>query len=439
MVGGEAHFEIVLRERGPDGRLRENGRRALRVKSDVDRRVGRTLQQAIMQEFLEHFLVAAVGDEHLGVGVGGRLPGHARQQFDLGYAVEERHDHRLDRHDRAVDRAGVAPGLEIVRRADMHAGQGRGLVGVIAVADDLRHRLHQRTEIEVGRRVVGGVAAEHEEGLDRAGLQRGGKGLDGRGAGGLHGHKVDRRTEIAELRVHRVSEHVDRDGLVRPGDHEAGAGVLPQVLGALRNPVRVDLQSLGQRCEIFRPEHLVRHGGREGEHLAAGDAQAVVGHAAGKRETALGDIQAVHLVFLLRDAAALGEFAGVVERAGLGVEEVGVEREDALGLRETVDRLHVLAERGLRGRNRRLVLHRLVLGPDGARENLLQLRDEARAGRRGGFVGEERQAFATAGVGPVDFRQQLVHPVVGQRVAALRVAGGTLRIVEIKDRGLGEQ
>ena len=116
--------------------------------------------------------------------------------------------------------------------------------------------------------------------------------------------------------------------------------------------------------------------------MAAGEAQAVIGHRTDERKGALDGVEAVHRIVFFDDLATLGELAAVVERVRFGLEEIGVNRDDALGLGELVNRLHVLTKSGLRGGGGGFVLGGFVFGPDSLGELLGQLGDERGAGRR---------------------------------------------------------
>ena len=77
------------------------------------------------------------------------------------------------------------------------------------------------------------------------------------------------------------------------------------------------------------PAHPLRkdyplRGRGEREHVAAGEAEAVIRHAARQGERALRHVEAVYRVVFRLHATALGELAGVVEAAGFGVEEIRV-------------------------------------------------------------------------------------------------------------------
>jgi hypothetical protein len=129
VVGDEADLEVVLGERPPawgflaTAASRRTAHRGSKAPSSGPA-VGRALEQAVVQEFLKRLLASrpcvAVMVSKTSVG-SGRFPRRRPRASTStsGQAVEERQDHRLDRHDRAVDRAGIAPGLEIMRRRDM--------------------------------------------------------------------------------------------------------------------------------------------------------------------------------------------------------------------------------------------------------------------------------------------------------------------------------
>ena len=74
-------------------------------------------------------------------------------------------DQRLDRHERAVARAGIAPRLEKMCGGQVPGGLARRLVGVQSQPDRRLDSLHQCGEIEVGRCVISGVAPEDDQGF----------------------------------------------------------------------------------------------------------------------------------------------------------------------------------------------------------------------------------------------------------------------------------
>ncbi len=189
--------------------------------------------------------------------------------------------------------------------------------------------------------------------------------------------------DVAEGGVDGVGEGVDLRGEVRAGDDDAASAVREEVGGAGVEPrvLVFEIESGGERGECIGLGDTDVERGDEGQHVAAGKAQAVVGHGAGERERALDGVEAVHRVVAFLDFATLGEFAGIVERAGLGVEKVGVDGDDARGFGKLVAGFDVgVAERGLRGGGRWFVLNGFVFGPGGSGEFFAQRGNEAGAG-----------------------------------------------------------
>ena len=64
-------------------------------------------------------------------------------------------------------------------------------------------------------------------------------------------------------------------------------------------------------------------------------------------------------------AAGRGELAGVADVAGAGGEEIGIEREDDVGVLDAIIRIDGLAEGHARARTRRVRSGRLILMPLG--------------------------------------------------------------------------
>ena len=180
-------------------------------------------------------------------------------------------------------------------------------------------------------------------------------------------------------------------------------------------------------------------GARERVDLARLERQPVIGAATGDRGGRFGHVEAAQAIGLGVDAATGGERPRVLhaERV-LRSQEVGVEREDDVGLFEVVDRLDVVAK-GQPGAGagvvagRRLPLDPLRVGMGG--EHLLDLGGQ---GRRVDGLGEDAQSGALAG-GLA--RQRAAHGG-HERAPGLDPAqlGDGLRavgIVEREDRRLG--
>ena len=166
----------------------------------------------------------------------------------------------------------------------------------------------------------------------------------------------------------------------------------------------------------------------------------MIRHAAGEAEATLHDVEAVHRVIARLHAAALGELARVQETAGLGVEEIGIEADDALGLGEMVEGLDVATEGGAGGGRGRLVLHRLKLRPDGPGKLGLQLAQQAGPGRGAGLLRKKREAFATVGRGGLAEAGQQRGHLGGRGVHTLDgVLDDAVRIVKVEHGSLGQQ
>lgn len=114
MVAVKHDFKIVLRQ----GHRRRGGKRS---SDDVanERRISRlgrgARQKTVVQEFLPGFLeVSGPGERAEGltcdvVPLGRSGTAEMREDFDLAQAVKQRRDQRLDRNQRAVAGAGIAP------------------------------------------------------------------------------------------------------------------------------------------------------------------------------------------------------------------------------------------------------------------------------------------------------------------------------------------
>ena len=121
--------------------------------------------------------------------------------------------------------------------------------------------------------------------------------------------------------------------------------------------------------------------------------QPMIGAGAGRGRHALERVEPVHAVGALGPAPR-GEIARVAQTARAAAEEVGVEREDDVGLVDAVLRLDVLAERELRAGAGVLAARRIPLVPlrgGKAREQIADLRGERRRAHR---LGQDPQAGA---------------------------------------------
>jgi hypothetical protein len=301
------------------------------------------------------------------VGLGGEDAEHLVGRAPL----VERRDERLRERHRAVERAGVPPALERVRRRDVPVRQVRGFVHVGAVVGDEGDPREALGKPEIDRRGEHRVAAEDHEQLDLPGVHRSDQLVErGRLVGRLRldgGAVGDRRADVAERLVHRVGQRVDRRRLVLAGDDGRPAAVRLEIarhrsdpLGHARGVGPRHARTLARGGAADRRRQLAR----EAFDLARAQRQAVIRLRAGQRRAALDDIQAVHLLVVVGHPPAGREVLLVAHVAGPARQEVGVERHDHIGLVEVADRRPLGA--GLLCAEARAVAgHRVPLVPAG--------------------------------------------------------------------------
>jgi hypothetical protein len=123
-----------------------------------------------------------------------------------------------------------------------------------------------------------------------------------------------------------VAEGVHRRRLARAGQHQGAPAVALEV-----RRHRPGLAA-GREGGLGRDgAQGAGHGPGEGHHLRAPHAEAVVGHGSGDGESRLGQVEPVHR---LAGLAPAGELAGEPQRVARPGQEVGVQREDDVGLVE---------------------------------------------------------------------------------------------------------
>ena len=122
------------------------------------------------------------------------------------------------------------------------------------------------------------------------------------------------------------------------------------------------------------------------------------------------------------------------------MKKIGVERENAFGLGEPINRLHVGSEGSLRSGERRLVRNRLVFGPNGLRQRQTKFFENSRTSRRRRLVGQESEASPLGrGMILAHIRQKLIDGSSREHGGALGVSRSPIGIVKIEDRSLSEQ
>ena len=365
-----------------------------------------------------------------------------RERLDRALAPEEREDERLDDGQRPVARPRVAPGLEEVGERRVPRGERRRLVEVRAEVDDLLGLLRGVGEAEVGRRVVGGVAAEHDERLHLARPERGDERAE---AVAVRQERVlrlvvrDGRALVPERRVHRGDGRVDRRRLSRPGEHQRGAAVVEEVLHERAQEGGVEAVHGGSRRRRVdveaRRSQVGEEARRERRNEARAEAEAVVGVGTGDRQHGLDRPQTAHLVLRPADAPAGGEAARVADHLRVGVEEVGVDREDRARLLEPVHGEERPPERPGDALVHVSLAGGLVDDETGARELRPERRREAEERRGRGGRQEEGEA-----VSPF-VRARPLRPARDERGPARRLAApphgrGAVGVVEVEDRRL---
>jgi hypothetical protein len=332
-------------------------------------------------------------------------------------------------------------------------GEDRRLVEVSREADAGGDLLQRVGEGGIGRRVVGRVAAEDDEGVDLAAVDVDGERLDAHRlvrlvrVGRLV--QVNDRAEVREPLVEGVSEGVDARRLAR-ADHDDAAAAVGDELGAdLVEPLGVDTfgrlaggDGPGERAHVdpLAREHLAERQ-EVALDVTGGEAQAVVRVGARGREVRLHHVEAAHAVGRLVQLARQGEAARVAQHARLRLEEVAVERDDDLRLGEVVDHRDRategdaaafagvrFADGGVRveGRLGELRLHRVA---------------EAEEGRADGRLAEEAELRAAVGREGLELVAYGALELLGLGDDALLAVdhadvAGAVGIVELEDRRL---
>ena len=154
------------------------------------------------------------------------MPGEQRDEFHRALAVVKRRDQRLDDADGAVVGAGIAPGFEFVRLVHVPVAEFGGFVLIEPVVNAQRDliALERVGEVEIGGRVVGGIAAEDHQQIDFARAHVGDEVLDRLGLVdrvGVDGIGVeDGCADVAELVIDGVGQGVDARRLMIADDYQ---------------------------------------------------------------------------------------------------------------------------------------------------------------------------------------------------------------------------
>ena len=252
---------------------------------------------------------------------------------------------------------------------------------------------------EVGRRVVDRVDVEQQQQLDLPGVHRRHQiaqrlGLvDRRRRDRLGVH--DRHPVGAERGVDRRRQQVDDGRLPVAGDDDAAALVRLQVAhhGGDQRLVRLHADR-----RPHRQAEPARDAERELGDLGRAQRLAVIRHGAGVGGRGLDHVQAVHRSAAGVDVPLAGEVLHVAHHARPAAEEVGVERQDAVGPVEAVLDVERAPEGGARRRLRVVAVDRLVAVPGRLRVLGQQLVHQPHGGRRADVAGEDAQPGALRGL-----------------------------------------
>ncbi len=211
---------------------------------------------------------------------------------------------------------------------------------------------------------------------------------------------------------------------------EVGGNRVDEGLGAGRRTAR-----------DTRHTELGGDGAREGFHLAGLHRDAMIGAATGDRRGRFGDVETAHALGRGVETAARGEGARVLHAEGvLGGEEIAVEREDHVRLREVVHGLDVFAERGAGAGADVVARGRFPLNPLGLRmrgENLLDLRGERRRVHR--LREDAEPGAAGRGLGREGAADGADEAAPGTHLTELGGGARAVRVVEGQNRRLREE
>jgi hypothetical protein len=205
----------------------------------------------------------------------------------------------------------------------------------------------------------------------------------------------DGPTGVREEAVQGVRDRVDFGRLRVPGDHDAAAPVAEKVRrDGARERVRGETSSgLGGAGRSSHAD-LRRHGPGERFDVPRGERLPVVGAGAGRGHRTLDDVEAVDRPAGGAPAAPCGELPRQARLRRAARQEIRVERQDHVRVRETVDRVDRLAERQPRAVSGVVPRRRLPLVPLRFGERRGEHGELPRQRRRGDRFGQDPQARA---------------------------------------------
>ncbi len=161
------------------------------------------------------------------------------------------------------------------------------------------------------------------------------------------------------------------------GHDDRPAAMRLQILGDGRDPLGLRSDRPARPACPPAPTAAAR-AARKSFDIRGPDRQPVLGLRPRQRRRALDHVEPIHLLRVVGDAAAIGEIPRVAHHRGPEPEEIGVERDDDVGLVEVVDRVARRAGRLAEAQPSAIGRDWIVLMPRGLRVFLQNRREELR-------------------------------------------------------------
>ncbi len=213
-----------------------------------------------------------------------------------------------------------------------------------------------------------------------------------------------------------------------------------EVLADCGDPFVIDRSNRAGRDRL-RPTRAHRSGEVAGKTFDVGgaDGQPVLSLRAGQRWRAFDHVQPVHLLRIVGHPPAIGEIPRVANHPGSATEEIGVERDDDVGLVEVIDGVARRARRLTEAETSAVGRDRVVLVPAGLRVVLENRRHDFRERRRRDGFGEDPEARTLRGF--LGCQRGLDGTLIRAPRADFAAVGDGLRpvrVVQAEDGGLCE-
>ena len=302
--------------------------------------------------------------------------------------------------------------------------------------------LQRPGELEVRRRVVERITAQHEERGNLAAAHRvcqvaqfatARPPLPARAVQG------DRLTQVAQGGIEQHRRGVDLGRLPLPGKDDALAAILQQVVSQRLDPVRLDAFD-GREAgggQVQRESAGAQFRGQQPQQagqLPGAQPQPLIGVATGHGQGALDRPETAHRTVLAADTPALGKLHGVAHGLGIGHQEVGIEREHHRGPVEATACLVGLPEDLLTAGDSALFAERPVGDDPCLRVARAERVEQSFECRRGELLRQHGETLAAVrGEGLRQPGPGLLELSPGHRLARPLHGLQTVRIVEVED------